>query len=148
MGKGNMYSFKDYLTVDYTQTGDELLALAAKQRKSGDMEEAMTAAQRQKAKANFRKNKTKIALGKKKAAKKFASPEKLKGRAQKKAREILMKKITKDKDKSDLSFGQRQSIEKQLDKKKGVINKLAKKLLPAIRKADREKLKKAKADAK
>ena len=45
---------------------------------------------------------------------------------------------------SDLSFGQRQSIEKQLDKKKGAINKLAKKLLPAIRKADREKMKKAK----
>jgi len=31
-----MYSFKDYLAVDYTQTGDELLALKAKKRKRAD----------------------------------------------------------------------------------------------------------------
>lgn len=138
-----MYSFKDYLTVDYTQTGDELLALAAKKRKSDDMEEALTAVQRQKAKANFRKNRAKIALGKKKAEKKMASPEKLKARAQKKAREILLKRMLKDKDKGDLSFAARQGIEKKLDTKKAVISKIAKKLLPQVRKAEKERVTKA-----
>jgi precorrin-2 methylase len=95
--------------------------------------------QRQKAKQTFRKNKAKIALGKKKAAKKVASPEQLKKRAEKAARNILIKKITKDKDKSDLSFAQRTNIEKQLEKKKGAIKKIAKKLLPQLRKDDREK---------
>lgn len=148
-----MYSFKDFQTVDYTATNDELLARWAKRRKSDDttgdlnasidpeIEEALTIAQRQKMKAVFRKNKAKIALGRKKAQKKLASPEKLKARAEKQARNILLKKITKDKDKADLSFGQRQSIEKQLEKKKAAIQKIAKKLLPQVRKADREKLK-------
>jgi hypothetical protein len=31
-----MYSFKDYLDVDYTQPDDELLALKAKRRKIDD----------------------------------------------------------------------------------------------------------------
>ena len=149
-----MYSFKDYLAVDYTQTGDELLALKAKRRKiddttgpigEDDFEEALTNMQRQKAKQTFRKNKAKIALGKKKAAKKIASPEQLQKRADKAARNILIKKITKDKDKSDLSFAQRTSIEKQLDKKKAAIKKIAKKLLPKLRIADREKKAAAKA---
>lgn len=131
-----MYSFKDYLAVDYTQTGD---------LGDGDFDEALTNMQRQKAKQTFRKNKAKIALGKKKAAKKIASPEQLQKRADKAARDILIKKITKDKDKSDLSFAQRTAIEKQLEKKKAAIKKIAKKLLPKLRIADREKKAAAKA---
>ena len=149
-----MYSFKDFLTVDYTGTGDEMLAKFAKRRKtddtSGDLTasndptvgEAATMAQRQKMKAAFRKNKAKIALGRKKAARKLADKETLKKRAEKQARNILVKKLTKDKSKDELSYGQRQSIEKQLDKKKAAIKKIAKKLLPKVKQADREKLKK------
>ena len=109
-----------------------------------EFEEALTAAQRQKAKATFRKNKAKIMIGRKKAAKKLASKEKLQGRAEKQARNILIKKILKDKDKGDLSFGARRDLEKKLDKKKGAIKKIAKKLLPKVKQADREKLKKNK----
>ena len=107
-----------------------------------EFDEAATQAQRQKMKQAFKRNKAKIARGKKLAAKKLASPEKLKAKAQKKARDILVKKITQDKDKGDLSYSARQSIEKKVDAKSAVIKKLAKKLLPAIKKADREKLKK------
>ena len=51
-----------------------------------DANEALTISQRQKRKASFRKNKAKIMIARKKAAKKMASPEKLKGRAEKQAR--------------------------------------------------------------
>jgi len=104
----------------------------------------MTAAQRQKAKATFRKNKAKIAIGRKRSAKKLASKEKLQGRAEKQARNILVKKILKDKDKSDLGYSARAGIEKRLAKKKGAIKRIAKKLLPQVKKADRAKLKKNK----
>tara|TARA_B100001093_G_scaffold380474_1_gene365900 strand:- start:1369 stop:1773 length:405 start_codon:yes stop_codon:yes gene_type:complete len=106
-----------------------------------DLSEAMSLSHRMKMKAAFRKNKAKIALGKKKAAKKLASPEKLKARATKQAREILIKKILKDKKKGDLSFAGRAGIEKRLASKKGAIAKIAKKLLPAVKKKDRAKLK-------
>ena len=108
---------------------------------SVDTTEAMTLQHRMKMKASFRKNKSKIALGKKKAARKLASPEKLKGRATKKARDIMIQKILKNKKKGDLSFAGRAGIEKRLASKKGAIAKVAKKLLPGIKKADRAKLK-------
>lgn len=108
---------------------------------SADFSEAMSLQHRMKMKAAFRKNKAKIMLGRKKAAKKLASPEKLKKRAEKAARQILIKKILKQRNKDDLSFAGRASIEKQLSKKKGAIKKIAKRLLPQIKAKDKAKLK-------
>ncbi len=105
-------------------------------------DEAMSMATRMKMKAAMRKNKTKIALGRKKAAKKLASPEQLKKRAEKQARNLIIKKILKDKSKGDLSFAARSDLEKKVAKKKGKIMKLAKKLLPQVKKADKAKLRK------
>ena len=105
-------------------------------------DEAMSMATRMKMKAAFRKNKAKIALGRKKAAKKLASPEQLKKRAEKQARNLIIKKILKDKGKADLSFAARSDLEKKVAKKKGKIMKLAKKLLPQVKKADKAKLRK------
>ena len=109
-----------------------------------DQDEAMSMATRMKMKAAFKKNKAKIKLGRKKAAKKLASPEKLKARAQKQAREIIIKKLLKGKSKGDLGFAARTDLEKKVDKKKGAINKIAKKLLPQVKKMDKLKLKKNK----
>lgn len=141
------YSFKDYLTVDYTETGDEQLAKNAVRRKRSDVEEEnideiMTPAQRMKAKANFRKNKAKIKLGREKAKRKLADNEKLMGRAKKQAKDILVKKMTKDKGKDELSLSQRAEIERRLAKKKPAIDKLAKKLFRKVREKDRQKLSK------
>jgi len=108
---------------------------------SADFSEAMSLQHRMKMKAAFRKNKAKIMLGRKKAAKKLASPDKLKKRAEKAARQILIKKILKQRNKDDLSFAGRASIEKQLSKKKGAIKKIAKRLLPQIKAKDKAKLK-------
>jgi len=106
-----------------------------------DANEALTISQRQKRKASFRKNKAKIMIARKKAAKKMASPEKLKGRAEKQARNLIIKKILKNKSKDDLSFAARGELEKKVAKKKAAIKKIAKKLLPMVKKADRAKMK-------
>ncbi len=98
--------------------------------------EALTMQQRLARARSLKKNKAKIAIGRKKAARKIADMETLKKRARKQARNLLLKKITKDIPKGELSFARRQSIEKQLDKKKAVIDKIAKKLLPKVRKAE------------
>jgi hypothetical protein len=104
-----------------------------------EVDEALDMRQRFAAKQTFRKNKSKIAMGKKKAANRIASPEKLKDRARKTARKAVEKQLMKNKDKSELSFSQRQSLEKRVDGKKGMIDRIAKKLLPAIKKAEVEK---------
>lgn len=120
MGKG-MLTFKEYFT------------------ESVEVDEAMNASQRLKAKATFRKNKAKIMMGRKKAEKRIANPEKLMKRAMKAARKAFEKKLLKDKSKDDLNFAGRQALEKRLESKKAAIAKLAKKLLPAIKKAEMEK---------
>ncbi len=89
----------------------------------------------------FKKNKAKIALGRKRAQRKIASMDTLKKRARKAARNVLLKKLTKDTPKDELSLSRRQDIEKRLDKKKNVIDKLSRKLLPQVRKKEMERKK-------
>lgn len=109
--------------------------------------EALTSKQRMKMKQAFKKSAAKRKIGMKKALKKLKDPEKLKKTANKKARDLIAKKIMKGKDKKDMSFSQRQSLEKKLDKKKGAIAKLAKKLKPKVKAADKERVKKARANS-
>ena len=90
--------------------------------------EALSMQQRMKAKINFKKNKAKIMLGRKKAAKKLASPEKLKARAIKQARSLLLKKMLKTRSKDDLSFAGKQAIEKKLAKRPRQLKRLLRSL--------------------
>lgn len=122
-----MLSLKEY--IKFSEMSEEEL----------NLDEALNFAARQSLKRAIRKNKGKIKIGRERAARKIASPEKLKMRAQKQARKSIEKKILKDKSKEELSFQQRGELEKRIDKRKAVINQLAKKLLPKIKKAEIEK---------
>jgi hypothetical protein len=106
---------------------------------SDEFVEAMTMQQRQKAKMRMKKLAPKIKIAKAKAAKKIASMDVLKLRARKAARNKIVKKLTNDVPKGELSFSRRADIEKRVAKKAGAINKIAKKLLPQIRKAEMSK---------
>lgn len=99
-------------------------------------DEALNMQQRMARKRAFKKNKAKIAIGRKRAEKKIANLDTLKKRARKAARDTLLKKLTKDVPKADLSMARRQEIEKKLDKKKNVIDRLARKLVPQVRKKE------------
>ena len=78
-------------------------------------------------------------MGRRRAAKKPANTERLTKRAQRQARMQLFKKISKDIPKSEVGISRRQGIEKRLDKLKPRIQKIARKLLPQIRKQEKER---------
>lgn len=118
-----MLSFKSYIPVH-----EEAL------------EEVLNIQQRMKKKQAMRRNKAKIAMGRRRAARKMASADVLKGRAQKQARNLIVKKILKNRSKSDLSYGSRAALEKMVAKRKGAIDRIARKLLPKVRQKDRTKL--------
>lgn len=107
-----------------------------------ELEEVLDIQTRMKMKASMRKNKAKIALGRRKAARRMADTGKLKKRAQRQARKAVLDKILKGKDKGELSYGARASIEKRVNKRAAMIQRMAKKLLPQVRKADRTKFSK------
>ena len=109
--------------------------------RSDDVDEALTMQQRRARARLLKRYKSRIKMGRERAKRRFASPEKLKSRARKAARMLIFKKISKDIPKSDLTFARRQEIEKRLEKPamKKKIDRLAKKLLPKTRKAEMEK---------
>jgi len=104
------------------------------------LDEVMSKAVRMKKSRMMKMKGKQIARKRKIAMKRKANPEKLKKRAMKKARDIIAKRILKDKDKSDLSIAGKENLEKKLAKKKAVIAKIAKKILPKIRSAENERL--------
>ena len=114
--------------MDSTETQDEALSKAARMKKSRLM----------KMKGKMIAKKREISMKKK------ASPEKLKKRAMKKARDILAKKILKDRSKADLSLSGKEGLEKKLNAKTAIIKKIAKKIIPQIKKAETERLAKMK----
>ena len=146
MGQANeevMIDFKDFMVVDLRPGQPQEVKYQAHRRKrTGDdtseevTDEALTVTQRLARSRQMKKYKSKLKLGRQRAAKRIASKEKLEKRARKKAREMILKKLTKDIPKSDLTFARRQELEKRLDKMKPRIDRIAKKMLPQVRKAE------------
>ena len=111
------------------------------QRQTRQMDEALTVAQRlkrsrvMKAKAGIIARKRKISMNKR------ATPEKLKDRALKKAKGIVRAKITGGKKPNELSFSERERVEKVLKKKSAKIKMIAKTLLPVVKANEKQRLK-------
>ena len=85
-------------------------------------ERVMTPAQRRQAAVAMRKNKAKLALGKKRLKYKVADQKRIKRRAQRQSRKDVGKKISKGRAKSELSAAQKASLEKRLNK---ISNRIA-----------------------
>lgn len=84
----------------------------------------------------------KIAMKRKIAMKKKATPEKLKTRALKQARDVVRAKFVKGKSYDELSYAEKIQLDKKVETKQALIKKIAKKLLPKIKKAEAERIKK------
>ena len=140
-------SFRHFYTVEYRPGEDELINYRAKKRKNGamyesvateEMDEALSMAQRQKRARIMKRLKSRIKLGRERQKKRMADKPRLQKRAIKQAKNKVIKKILKGKQKRDLSFARRQEIEKRLEKPamKKRIERLAKRMFPSIRRAE------------
>lgn len=105
-----------------------------------DVDEVLTPAQRFKRAQIMRKNKGKIARARKIALRRMSSPEKLKMRAKRHARNLLRKRFTKGKPYSSLGIGQKAQIEKFIAKKQAVVKRISIKLIPTLRKLEMKRL--------
>ena len=100
--------------------------------------EALDMKQRLARARSARKNKAKLAMGRKKAGRRIASMKVLKKRAQRAARKTLTKRLTKGIAKRDLTVGRKKEIEKKLDTKTFQVkaNRLVKRTIKDIRKKE------------
>lgn len=100
--------------------------------------EVLNATQRRKLAMKMKKNKTRIALGRKRAERRMASKEVLQKRARRQARKAMVSKITKGQDKGDMSIARKKEIEKRLEKPavQAKIDRQARKLMKTIRRQE------------
>ena len=143
-----LLSFKDMYTVEYRPGEDELTNYRAYRRKrlseepetdtEAEVDEALNMQQRMKRSRMMKRMKARIKVGRMRAKKKMADKKKLEKRAMRQARDKVVRKITKDIPKSDLTYARKQEIEKRMDKPqfKARIKRLAKRMYPAIRKKE------------
>ena len=144
-------SFKDMINVEPRPGEDELTNYRVQKSKrtyagNEDVEpenEALTIQQRMKRGRMMKRLKTRIKIGRDKAKRRMANMDTLKQRARKSARKLILKKLTKGKDKNDLPFARRQELEKRLDKPavKKRIDMLAKRMVKDKRKQELDRKK-------
>jgi len=144
-------SFKDMINVEPRPGEDELTNYRVQKSKrtyagNEDVEpenEALTIQQRMKRGRMMKRLKSRIKIGRDKAKRRMANMDTLKQRARKSARKLVLKKLTKGKDKNDLPFARRQELEKRLDKPavKKRIDMLAKRMVKDKRKQELDRKK-------
>jgi spore germination cell wall hydrolase CwlJ-like protein len=105
-----------------------------------NLSEALDIKQRRERGRQMKRLAPKIARKRKIAMKKKATPEKLMGRARKAAIKVLRNRMLKGKSYESLPAPQRQKIDQRIEKKKSAIEKIAKKLLPKLRKQETERM--------
>jgi len=103
-----------------------------------EVDEALNMQQRLKRSRLMKRLKARIKVGRDRAKRKMANKSKLLRRANRKARDIIVRKLTKDIPKSELSFARKKEIEKRLEKPavKARLQRLAKRMYPKVRKAE------------
>lgn len=97
----------------------------------------LTPAQRRKKAMVFKRFAKKIALGRKKAEKKAPSQEAVKRRAQKQAIKQVRQQLAGERGKnySNLGAQEKSALDKRVQSKKALVDRLAKRLMPKIKKA-------------
>jgi hypothetical protein len=121
-----------------TNARDSVLAML---KEEVDLVEALTPQQRIKRRQIMRRLKSRIKIGRARAARRRASNEVLKARAQRAARNELTKRLTGGKSKGELSFAARARVEKMLAQKKTMIKSLAQRLLSQVRAKENARMK-------
>lgn len=144
--EGDMESFKKGLPKKLMKDAEDVYDMVrAGMQLAEELEmlgEALDYGQRRKRAQVMRRYKTKIAAARKRMAKRRASTEKLKQRARKKAISAVRQKVAgaKGKNYAELSPGEKIMIDKKVEKRKAIIDRIAKKLLPSVRKAELQRL--------
>ena len=104
-------------------------------------EAPLTPMQRRKKAIIMKRLAPKIARKRKIAMRKKAGMDKIQGRANKAAREYMRQLFLKGKKYTDLPLQARVNIDKKVEKKKTLMVKLAKRMIPVMRRKEIERLK-------
>lgn len=135
--------FEDYIDWDDYEESPEYMELQEVCLNTTDpsvLVEALTQAQRIKRAMAMKRNKAKIAQKRKMAMKRHATPEQIKERARKMAIRMLKNRYA-HKAIDDMSFSEKKRVEEIIAKRKNVVDRLERKMIPVVREVERERFK-------
>ena len=120
---------------------DDWVSVLMEEHMDEDLTERVLTRQARRNIARAAKRTARVRAKKREIKKKFRkTPDQLEKKAMKQARELLRAKIAKDVDWNTASISTKERVDKLLAKKQAVIAKVAKKLLPGVRKQEAERI--------
>jgi len=108
---------------------------------AADITEAITAAERMKKRFEFLKSKAKRELAAKLALKRVSTQTRLKKRAVAHARSMIMQRLLRGRNKSQLSAAEKDRIESIVHRAKAAVVRISNRLMPKLRELELERLK-------
>ena len=146
-------SFKDFMVVDNTPGMGEYISYQSQKRRRGhydtfgdsyepegeELNEVLSHAQRIKASIRMKKMSKRIKIARDRAMRRAPSMDVVKKRAMRQARRDMFKRLTRGQEKGDVAIAKRADIEKRLDRMKPRLQRIAQRLVPSIRKKDRDR---------
>lgn len=149
--EGDLKAFKSGLPKPLQTSAQKIYDMLRDIMEMEELDEAvMTLQQRMKRARTMKRIAKKLAMKRKIRKKRFADASRLLQRARKAAKQILRKKLagSRGENYKQLSYSGKMSVDKLVDKRSGVIDKLAKRLLPKVRKAEMARVKAARSGPK
>jgi hypothetical protein len=104
-----------------------------------DLKEVLSLAGRRKRAMQIRRLKAKIQRSRMLALKRFAGAKKLRVRSRRLATKFLKRRLSGGKNYASMSAGQKQMIDKKIEKLRPAVTKIASRLLPRVRKTELER---------
>ena len=132
------YEDDDFVVVD-DETGEEI------KEETELVSEVLSRTERLRAKVRFARSKSKRERKVKIALKRYSPAPVINSRARKLAIKLMKKRLVRGRDLSKLSVGEKERIERVIEKRKKVINRLAMRLVPRIRQIEKSRLSHSKA---
>lgn len=134
------YEDDEFSIVD-DETGEELPEDEdEKEIKEGALFEVLSRMERMKAKARIRRTKSKRERAAKIALKRYSSNPTINKRSRRLAIKLIKKRLLRGRDPSKISVGEKERIERVIEKRKKIIGRLAMRLAPRVRKIEKARL--------
>ena len=127
------YDDDEFVIVD-DETGEEI------KEEAELVSEVLSRSERLRAKARFARSKSKRERKTKIALKRYSPAPVINSRARKLAIKLMKKRLVRGRDLSKLSVGEKERIERVIEKRKKIINRLAMRLVPRIRQIEKSRL--------
>jgi hypothetical protein len=129
---------EDELVLVYDDDGEEILPL--QEESKYDLMEVLSRAERIRGKMRLRKTSAKRGRSTKIALKRFSNPTTINKRARRLAIKLMKKRMLRGRDPAKISVGEKERIERAMEKRKDVVSRVAQRLVSRVRKVEKDRM--------